>query len=65
MCGETMPFRDLLNHVRLMHPDVYEPDLMAGPVEVTVNYPTGGRIDAKDLTRIVRDALRRQGGCSF
>jgi hypothetical protein len=35
MCGDTTDAdRFLDDHVRLIHPDLYEADLMDGPVEV-------------------------------
>ena len=33
-CGDVADDTRIADHVRLVHPDLYEPDLMTGPVEV-------------------------------
>jgi hypothetical protein len=63
LCGESLPIYDVIHHVRVMHPDVYEPDLMDGPV-VTVNV-RGSLSDEQFNARLlaaVRNGLQRGRG---
>jgi hypothetical protein len=33
-CGDPLPLGDVLDHVRLMHPDDWDPQMACWPVEV-------------------------------